>query len=414
MPEDLLYISPVLPDVTGNGLAMRAGAVLEALSAHYRVSLVVVPLYAPYGVTIPDAIRMLCFRSAVLPSSLHVPPAAHASLWTVIRQLIGARQASRSSDLPFADVAFSIVHVFRLAVLPYARPYSERSQDARLHLDLDDIESDTHRRLAALYRLNAEEEQARAEEWVADRDRVAEDKAFAEVDRLYVCSETDAAMLRVRTAVEIVVLPNAVRLVPVIESSPSSHPFNFLFVGNMGYYPNQDAVRYLCNEILPALRRSAPRDFTVTIVGGGPEEILAPLRSIPEVLVAGMVPDVVPYYRDADAVVVPLRAGGGTRIKVLEAFSFNRPLVSTSIGVEGLMVEDGRDALIADDPEKFAGRCASLMVDGELGATLAAHAGLLLHRAYTLEVLARTIGTFCSPPNDVPRTLHAPRGGGTS
>jgi polysaccharide biosynthesis protein PslH len=401
MPDDLLYLSPVIPDVTGNGLAMRAGVVLEALSAQYRVSLLVVPLYAPYGVPIPDAIGALCVRSAVLPSPLHTPPETTASLWAVIRQLFSPRQAEPSPDLLFAGVDFSVVHVFRLAALLYARPYRAQLPRARLHLDLDDLESITHRRLADLYRLNGLEERARAEEWVAERDRGAEDEAFAEADRVYVCSETDAAALRTRTTTEIVVLPNAVRPAPAIERPSSDHPFNLLFVGNMGYYPNEDAVRYLCHEILPALRGCAPRAFTLTIVGTGPEEMLAPLRSIPEVRVAGAVPDVTPYYQDADAVVVPLRAGGGTRIKVLEAFSFKRPVISTSIGVEGLAVEAGKDVLVADRPDEFARHCASLMEDRNLGEVLTVHAARLLNRAYTLDVVAGTIGALCSPP--IPR-----------
>lgn len=254
MPDDLLYISPVIPDLRGNGLAMRAGAVLEALSSHYRVSLLVVPLYAPYGVTIPEAISALCRRSAVLPSPLFAPPETTATLGTIVRQLLGMRRGAPSSDLPFADATFSIVHAFRLAALPYTRPYRARLQGAGLHLDLDDLESVTHRRLAYLYRLNGREERARTEERAAERAHAAEDEAFAEADRVYVCSEIDAAALRGRTATEIMVLPNTVRPAPRIERPSSPYSFNFLFVGNLGYYPNEDAAYYLCHEILPALR----------------------------------------------------------------------------------------------------------------------------------------------------------------
>lgn len=98
-----------------------------------------------------------------------------------------------------------------------------------------------------------------------------------------------------------------------------------------------------------------------------------------------------PADYDADAVVVPLRAGGGTRIKILEAMSFMRPVVSTSIGAEGLAVSHVKEVLVADDPDTFARTCAALMEDSRIGTNLAAHAVHLLNREHTIDVLTKTL-----------------------
>jgi hypothetical protein len=113
-------------------------------------------------------------------------------------------------------------------------------------------------------------------------------------------------------------------------------PFTFLFVGTLGYYPNEDAVAYFCAEVLARLRGAAAGQFQVDVIGTGGLPILSRLSGPPEVRVLGPVHAIAPAYAEPNAVIVPVRAGGGTRIKVLEAFAFQRPVVSTSLGVEGI------------------------------------------------------------------------------
>jgi glycosyltransferase involved in cell wall biosynthesis len=132
----------------------------------------------------------------------------------------------------------------------------------------------------------------------------------------------------------------------------------------------------------------------VNIAGFGDMRPLRPLIRIPEVRLIGAVPEVQPWMEEADAVVVPVRAGGGTRIKILEAFSFQRPVVSTSTGTEGIAARDGEHLLISDTPEKFAGQCLRLMSDPALGARLAANARRLVEDEYSMEALARTMARY--------------------
>jgi glycosyltransferase involved in cell wall biosynthesis len=372
---DLLYLSPVVPALAGNGLAMRAGAVLELLAAHYAVHLLIAPLYTAFDPRVPEQLQRLCIRSAIVsPVPQRSSGLGH---WFRPRKVFGKTR-------------FAVVHVFRLSMLPFAEPYLNRfwRRPAR-HLDLDDIESVTRSRIAELYRSNGESAAADYEETEARRQEPVENEALKKFDRVYVCSESDRQKLSGRTAAEVLVLPNAIRIPECVRAHSADDVFTFLFVGTLGYYPNQDAARYFCKEIVPRIRERATAPFLVNIVGFGDMRPLWPLIRISEVRLIGVVPDIRPWMVETDAVVVPVRAGGGTRIKILEAFSFQRPVVSTSTGTEGIAARDGEHLLIGDSPEKFAEQCLRLMGDPALGACLAANARRLVEEEYSMEALAR-------------------------
>lgn len=134
-----------------------------------------------------------------------------------------------------------------------------------------------------------------------------------------------------------------------------------IFMGTLDYRPNVDAVEHLLNEILPAVRAVRP-DATLTIVGPGEPQILQRFRDA-GVTVTGRVPDVRPYMARAAVTVVPLRIGGGTRLKVVEALSMEKPTVSTTLGCEGLSVTHGTHVLVADGVEEFAAAVAGILAD---------------------------------------------------
>jgi glycosyltransferase involved in cell wall biosynthesis len=116
---------------------------------------------------------------------------------------------------------------------------------------------------------------------------------------------------------------------------------------------------------------------------------------------------VAPYYDRADVVVVPLRAGGGTRIKVLEAFAHRVPVVATPMGAEGLEVSPGRHLLVGDGPDALAAACLRLLRDPALGRQLAADAHALVKRRYALPVVARAIRNLYRELRDVPAVVDA-------
>jgi glycosyltransferase involved in cell wall biosynthesis len=297
----------------------------------------------------------------------------------------------------YADVRFDCVHVFRLAALPYARPYLDpASRPApRRWLDLDDIESTTRLRLAQIHRAAGDEAAAVREEQESNRCSALESGVLGEFDRVYVCSETDRVRLQGKSSGQVCVLPNTVRIPDPPVPAPNG-AFSFLFVGTLGYYPNEDAVRYLGTEILPRMGRSAKRQILLSVAGGGATMALQEFAKRHDITIVGQVPDVRPWYEQSGAVLAPIRAGGGTRIKILEAFAFRRPVVSTSLGVEGLDVRDGDHVLLADDADSFAEQCLRLWDDPVLAAHLVDQAYALVLRSYTPDTLRTSLATAFS------------------
>lgn len=380
----LLYLSPVVPALHGNGLAMRAGTVLELLAAHYRVYLLIRPLYSSPEATLPSDLVRRCEQVATLPIVRRDRPGM------VRRNLM--RYVHGPPRHIFDDVRFCVVHAFRLAMLADAGPYIDAAHPPRRHLDLDDLESRTQRRLSALYRLHGDRAGSAISDAAANRAEFEEQEILASWDRVYVCSEVDRRALLERGGDRVRTLPNAVRLPSSLPMRRPGGPFTFLFVGTLGYFPNEDGLRYFCHEVVPAMRRKTYEPFRLVVVGFGANPSVLSLGDIPEVEVIGMVHDVAPWYGDADVVVVPVRAGGGTRIKVLEAFAYRRPVVSTSLGCEGIAVRAGEHVLLADGPEDMAEQCVRLMRDPGLRAQLATQADALVRERYTIDAVAARHG----------------------
>jgi glycosyltransferase involved in cell wall biosynthesis len=296
----------------------------------------------------------------------------------------------------FEDEPFDVVHVFRLATVEHVRPWlgAGRVPPAR-HLDLDDVESTTRRRIAALADLSGQSELAEQERAAAARAVAAEADVLRVFHRVYVCSDGDRAALEGRrvdgAAGRIEVLPNALPMPAPLSPPIAASPFTFLFVGTLGYLLNEDAIVTFCRDALPRLRRMSPLPFRIMVAGTGAGPAIEALATIPEVDLLGAVPDIAACYARADAVVVPLRAGGGTRIKVLEAIAFRRPVVATTIGAEGIEARHDRHLLIADDPLDFARQCARLLVSPDLRTRLADQAEALFRERYSLDALIRRV-----------------------
>jgi polysaccharide biosynthesis protein PslH len=139
-------------------------------------------------------------------------------------------------------------------------------------------------------------------------------------------------------------------------------PHHLVFTGSMDWIPNEDAMRHFCHDILPRIRAQVP-DVTLTIAGRDPTPAVRRLADLPGVQVTGRVDDVRPFIGEAAVYIVPLRIGGGTRLKIFEAMSMARAVVSTTVGAEGLPVTDGRDIVLADEPAGFAAAVTTLLGD---------------------------------------------------
>jgi polysaccharide biosynthesis protein PslH len=155
---------------------------------------------------------------------------------------------------------------------------------------------------------------------------------------------------------------------PAIDESPVAQDFSpapsrsLVFTGSMDWLPNEDAMLFFCRETLPLIRLEEP-DVTLSIVGRAPTPAVTALARQHGVIVTGRVEDVRPYMRDAAVYVVPLRIGGGTRLKIFEAMAMAKAVVSTGVGAEGLPVTHGEHVWLADEPQTFARAVVSLLRD---------------------------------------------------
>jgi glycosyltransferase involved in cell wall biosynthesis len=172
-------------------------------------------------------------------------------------------------------------------------------------------------------------------------------------------------MLQMDPSCEITVVPTGVDTKKFAVAPPSDiRPPRIVFTGSMDWEPNIDAMEYFCEQIWPRVR-AAYADAIFQIVGRNPHPKVQKLAS-DSVHVTGTVPSVADYLREASVVIVPLRIGGGTRLKIFEAMAMGKALISTSIGAEGLDVQSGRDLLLADDATAFADAILLLLRDAGL------------------------------------------------
>jgi len=170
---------------------------------------------------------------------------------------------------------------------------------------------------------------------------------------------------------------------------------NLVFTGSMDWLPNEDAIRYFTEQILPRVRQSVP-NVKLTVVGRNPYPGLLELsKRDPAVIVTGRVDDVRPFMEEAAVYVVPLRIGGGTRLKIYEAMAMEKPIVSTSIGAEGLPVEDGQEIVLADTPETFADAVVKLIQQPQVADEIGQRAATKVRQKFGWDKVAESFAAIC-------------------
>lgn len=162
---------------------------------------------------------------------------------------------------------------------------------------------------------------------------------------------------------------------------------HIVFTGSMDWLPNEDGVVYFCREILPRIRQAEP-DATFSIIGRSPTPAVRRLAEDHNVEVTGRVDDVRPHVARGAVYVVPLRIGGGTRLKIFEAMAMGKAVVSTTVGAEGLPVTSGRDVMIADDPSRFSDAVVHLMRNAQARQAIEAAARRLVVERYDWSAVA--------------------------
>lgn len=378
---------------------MRAWSFVAAAAMDRQVDVVVVPIAGalPAGeAPLPPGVS-LTMAPSLSPEQLRagfvalLGDPAWRDRWSATAPLPGlARLAPPSVAGAIAErldgAGGSAVHVMRSYLAPLGLALASELHAPWATLDLDD---DDEQLLAAL---------GEGEESASYRRLVG---AFGPAfDRVCLASETEAADIASRHGLPTWVIPNCV---PAPHHRPPRRRHHrpghsLLFIGNLTYGPNMDAAVTLVEEVLPRLGRVVDGPVEVTLVGdtGGAPEIIR-LGDRPGVRVAGFVADVAPYYQAADVVVVPLAAGAGTRIKLLEAFAHGVPVVSSPVAAKGLAARPGVHLLMADGPDALAEATSRVLLDDRLGPRLTAAARELTEHSYSQAAVFPRIRQFLAP-----------------
>lgn len=177
--------------------------------------------------------------------------------------------------------------------------------------------------------------------------------------------------------------------------SEEREPHTLVFTGSMDWLPNEDAIRYFTEEILPLVRREVP-DVKLVVVGRKPFQSLIELsKSDASIVVTGRVEDVRPFMERASAYVVPIRIGGGTRLKIYEAMAMEKPIVSTTVGAEGLPLRNGVEIVLADTPEAFAQETVRVLKDETYAREIGERAARRVREAFGWDKVAREFASIC-------------------
>lgn len=380
---NILMVSPYIPSPT-SGNRSRSYYLLKMLARQHTVSLLAID----DGVK-PEAPQSLApledFASTIeiVPSVTTYPKRVHQLVNVLIGRSTSLSQYITKDVQSVLDDLLAREHydaiVFECAL---ASDYRLPPQ-IKIILDQHNIEYEV------LYRTYLHETSL-LRKWYNWRESIlvkrAEIRLCKRADALVMTSERELiAMKRILPHNVIEVVPNGVDIDYFDgDSAGQEREGSIVFTGSMEYYPNIEAVLFFARKCWPLIRAAMP-GATWQIVGKNPLPEVQKLAKLPGVTVTGSVADVRPYFTQAAVSIVPLLVGGGTRLKILEAMAMRRPVVSTSLGCEGLAVEPGKHLLLADEPEAFAQSVIELLNSPEKRRTLGIAGRALVEAEYSWE-----------------------------
>ena len=399
----LLLLTPQSPFPPRQGTTLRNYYLLRHFASKHEVHLF--SCLAPGDSPLPDpeflkmCARVEVFQQPERPPLLRLKDTLLAAKPDMAQRL---EQADSHSILQrmLAEESYDLVQIEGIEMAPYG---FQILQEARPR---PPVVFDDHNAEFLLQKRNAFMDARNLTRWHAAGYSLLQwqklyryERAFCQaVDGIVAVSEPDRrALASLAPQRPIVNVPNGIDIARYLpEPLPTTSPPSLIFTGKMDYRPNVDAMLWFGLEALPRIRRETP--VQLQIAGMLPHRRLDRLGALPDVELTGEVEDIVPYIHRSAIYLAPMRVGGGTRFKVLEAMACARPIVSTSLGVEGIPVRDGEHVLIADDPKSFADAVLSLLRDqaagGERSRSLGEAARTFVEKRFTWEMILPQLDAF--------------------
>ena len=378
------------------GVLQRNYNLLREVAKEYEVHVLAFdqPPTRPPGVSAEDcavALRKFCAHVEWAPLAVGISKNPY---WLGLRGLL-SRKAYDLNWLASDSMAarlrstldrtkFDVIHFDTLGLVPYRALVS----GAGTVLNHHNIESSMMERRAALEKRRIPRQYWRWEAYkllLAERDYCPRFSA-----NLVVSPEDGETLSRIAPGIETRVVANGVDT-EYFTPRPDRNGNTLLFCGGLDWYPNGEAMAYFFDEIWPPLTRQRP-DIRVVVVGRKPPKWLTQLgESDRRVHVTGFVEDVRPYFREATAYICPIRVGGGTRLKILDALAMGMPLIGTTFACSGISVQDEKHVLLADTSGAFVSQVLRILAEPALRASLAAQGRELVCQAYSWRVVGRSL-----------------------
>lgn len=373
--------------------------------------------------------RQLARRHAITYLSFTDPQTRNeqrTGMAAVCRRLetVPRREPPKRSARFYLDAAKYLLHPLPYAVAKYeSRPFRERLEELLRTSSFDVLVCDflfpavnvparlpcrsvifTHNVESEIWRRHAENRRGLAKRLFTGQWRrmlAHEGAALGSYDLVLAVSEADARTLSAlygsQLKAPVQVVPTGVDTSYFAPDASAADPRHLVFTGSMDWLPNEDAMIYFCREILPRIREQEP-GVTLSIVGRAPTPAVRRLAQEPGIEVTGRVEDVRPHVARAGVYVVPLRIGGGTRLKIFEAMGMGKAVVSTAVGAEGLPVTDGRDIALADDSAAFARTVVQLIRNADWRRSMEASARRLVVEHYDWSAVAASLERALAAP----------------
>ncbi len=396
----ILHLSLIPPSPATYGAQRRIQGLMGALAGRHDVTAVSLLSPSMDSAASERGIRELGAEAVLVPWR---PWAQHPKRLLQLRSLASLHSFERRlHTLPLLQRTLDLLlsgrrHDVVLVEFPFLAHYHLRQAPPgepapRLVLDEHNVEYDLGRQMAGLD-LGLVRRVYNSLNW--RKIRQEEVTAWRQFDGALFTSAQDEGRARALVpSVRARLVPNAVdlRFFAPSPEYPASDGRTVLFFGTFNYFPNLDGVLFFLRETWPRLAASHPGAHLKIIGADPPAEVRA--FQGPRVELAGLVPDVRPHIAQAAATIVPLRIGGGTRLKILEAMAMGKPIVSTRIGAEGIEATDEHELLLADEPGAFAVAVGRLLDDGALAGRLGAAARALAEQRYSWDAAGRNLERF--------------------